>query len=241
MAHSPSITKRAPRTESQAKEMIVSHMNEDHGSSLSDYCQFYAKIPKKVADSAELVDIDLERMTINLKSSSEPAGSTVYIPIDPPMKSLEEAEVRLVEMALESMEALGRSMWKVKKWVAPSFPVGWAVVSAVGFGFYSLAVGSNFEKGAFVREYILMGNDFLGDLFLKYHKQSFSFMVFIHAVEAFHMHRTRLLKHDVKPLTGVWWAWMVGTFFEGMGSFLRFDNLVAGIRESAFGDKYRNH
>lgn len=134
-----------------AKERIISHMNADHTSSLSDYLQFYARIQEPLAATAVLVDISLTKMTISTKSS--PSGTTTtYIPIHPPMESLNDARVRLVEMAYESMAGLGKSRYVVNFYLPPKSFGQWAVVFLLAFAYYLFAFASNFEEGAFIRE-----------------------------------------------------------------------------------------
>lgn len=127
-------------------------MNSDHSSSLSDYLQFYAKLPESLASTAELVDISLTKMTISTRTSST-GTTTTYIPIRPtPMESLSDAEVRLVNMAYEAMEGLGKSRYIVDFYVPPKGFVQWATTFGVFFGFYAFSFASNFVEGAFIRE-----------------------------------------------------------------------------------------
>lgn len=44
------------------------------------------------------------------------------------------------------------------------------------------------------------------------------------------MARSRLRRHQTPRLGRVWWLWVVDTFFEGFGSFLRFDQAVEEVR-----------
>lgn len=138
-------------SDAAAKERIISHMNADHSSSLSDYLQFYAHIQEPLAATAVLLDISLTKMTISTKSS--PSGTTTtYIPIRPPMESLGDARVRLVDMAYEAMAGLGKSRYVVDFYLPPKGFVQWAIVFAVALGYYSFAFASNFEEGALIRE-----------------------------------------------------------------------------------------
>lgn len=127
-------------------------MNSDHSSSLSDYLQYYARLPEPLASTAELVDISLTKLTISTRSS--PTGTTTtYIPIRPtPMESLNDARERLVNMAYEAMEGLGKSPYIVDFYVPPKGFVQWATVFGVFLGYYSFSFASNFEEGALIRE-----------------------------------------------------------------------------------------
>lgn len=68
------------------------------------------------------------------------------------MKSLDDARVKLVEMAYEAMAGLGKSRYVVDFYLPPKSFVQWAIVFGVILGFYSFSFASNFEEGAFVRE-----------------------------------------------------------------------------------------
>lgn len=142
----------SPTLDAAKKQRIISHMNEDHSSSLSDYLQFYAQLPESLASTAELVDISLTKMTISTKTSPT-STTTTYITIRPtPMESLSDAEQRLVTMAYEAMDGLGKSRYIVDFYVPPKGFVQWATLFAVFFGYYAFSFASNFEEGAFIRE-----------------------------------------------------------------------------------------
>lgn len=127
-------------------------MNADHTSSLSDYLQYYSRLPESLASTAELVDISLTKMTISTRSSPT-ATTTTYLSIRPaPMESLSDAQERLVHMAYEAMEGLGKSRYVVDFYAPPKGFVQWATVLGVCLGYYSLSFTSNFEEGAHIRE-----------------------------------------------------------------------------------------
>ena len=65
------------------------------------------------------------------------------------------------------------------------------------------------------------------------------FMVVVHGAEAAHMARGRLRRHSVETFSGVWWAWVVDTFFEGFGAFQRFDGMVEKRRKEKGSGKER--
>ncbi len=51
-------------------------------------------------------------------------------------------------------------------------------------------------------------------------------MALLHSAEAVYMERSRLQRHTVKMFGRVWWMWILSTFVEGVGAFLRFDEVV---------------
>ena len=63
-------------------------------------------------------------------------------------------------------------------------------------------------------------------------------MVVIHGSEAVHMARTRLEKHSVPLFSKLWWKWVVSTFFEGVGNFIRFDGIVREEEEKKMKAKH---
>lgn len=58
-------------------------------------------------------------------------------------------------------------------------------------------------------------------------------MVAIHLAEAAWMARTRMGGFGVRWWERVWWLWVGSAFIEGMGSFLRFDEMVRELEEEA--------
>ncbi|KAK3173077.1 hypothetical protein OEA41_006406 [Lepraria neglecta] len=51
-------------------------------------------------------------------------------------------------------------------------------------------------------------------------------MIVIHGTELWHFERSRLRRHTVRVFSGTWWKWAVSNFVEGVGSFVRFDEVV---------------
>ena len=133
------------------KARITRHMNADHSDSIADYAAFYCRLPANLARTAALTDLSLHRLTLTV-TSPHGAQSEVYIPLNPPMKSYSESRERMVAMANEAMEGLGRSRHKVTRWVAPGL-VGGIVSVAVCFGYWAFWFGEReFAPGGFVRE-----------------------------------------------------------------------------------------
>jgi hypothetical protein len=130
---------------------VVTHMNNDHHDSIHDYAQYFARLPAPLASTATLSTLTLSKLTLTV-TSSHGAQSTVNIPLSPAMASFSESRERLVAMAIEAMEGLGRSRYKVRRWVPPGL-FGSIVCAAVAFGYWSFYYGEvQFAKGGFVRE-----------------------------------------------------------------------------------------
>lgn len=101
-------------------ECIISHMNKDHKVSLYDYLANYANIKLSLENPlhcVELVDVKLEKLTLNYSQSG--TLKSVVIPVEPPMKNLAEARFRLISMSFNSADAVGKSPYRITKFVTP--------------------------------------------------------------------------------------------------------------------------
>ncbi|MBQ5153902.1 DUF2470 domain-containing protein [Macrococcus caseolyticus] len=101
-------------------EAIISHMNKDHRVSLYDYLANYANIKLSLDNplhSVELVDVKLDKLTLNYSDSG--TLKSVVIPIQPPLKNLAESRFRFVSMAHKSADAIGKSPYRITKFVPP--------------------------------------------------------------------------------------------------------------------------
>ncbi|KAA8894037.1 hypothetical protein FN846DRAFT_456020 [Sphaerosporella brunnea] len=212
---------------------VCQHMNNDHADALCDYARYYARLPTSLAKTARLTTLSTTKLTLTI-TSSHGGTSEVNIPLSPPMESLLESRERLVAMAHEAAEGLGRSRYKVTRFVLPD-PVGVAVVAAVGFGYWSFWNASAvFARGGFVKEKIFLGGlDSVSALLEKYGGMLFWGVLAIHAVECVWIHRSRLRKHGVPTASSLWWKWILMTFFEGVGSVRRFEREVRRLEEEA--------
>ncbi|KAF8252476.1 hypothetical protein K440DRAFT_594945 [Wilcoxina mikolae CBS 423.85] len=210
---------------------VVAHMNNDHLDAIHDYAQYFARLPAPLASTATLSTLSLSKLTLTV-TSAHGAQSTVNIPLNPPMKSFSESRERLVAMTIEAMEGLGRSRYKVQRWVPPGF-VGSIVCAAVAFGYWSFWNGDvQFAKGGFVRETLFRG-EMLGqvaDLLRKWSYHLFWLVIAVHSLEVVLIHKTRLGKHGVETGSALWWKWALQTFAEGVGSVKRFDGEVRRLK-----------
>ena len=132
---------------------ICAHMNRDHSDNVQDYAAFYARLPAPLARTATLTGITLDHLELTVTASKGGAQSTVNIPLSPPMGTLGDARVRLIAMAMEAMEGLGRSRFKVTRWRAPSV-VDALIGLAVCFSYWAFYNGAReFAPGGFIKEY----------------------------------------------------------------------------------------
>ena len=148
-----------PIDDAALKARVMAHMNKDHKKSLSQYLQHYSKLPPAIADTAELVDISLSRITLTTRSSptrSSPTGAatTTYLPIRPsPMQQLSESRERLVYMANECLAGLGLSPYVVKTYAPPGI-VGVAIIVGVLAGLWTFSDKRNLAEGSFARVFV---------------------------------------------------------------------------------------
>ena len=152
-------------------------------------------------------------------------NSVHNVPIKPPMTSWAEARPRVVAMDADAVKGLRRSNVTVKRYKGPR---GWmtAVMVVCALTFLAFARPENFVPGSL-----------LYDTLLKYVPRFARFcwrvqplviypMLAIHVGETMHMERSRLRKHTVRMFSRTWWMWVVSTSVEGVGAFVRFDEVV---------------
>ena len=210
-----------------AKQRIITHMNADHQDSLVRYLEYYCHVSSYSARSARLEDISFNSLT--LKSS--PNGGSIYtIPIDPPMISWSEARERVVAMDAEAVAGLERSNITVKKYKRPKgFKALVFVAAACSFVVFSKR--SNFQPGSLFYDAVLRHVPAFAEWCYKIQPMVIYPMIVIHSGEAAYMVQSRLDKHTVPRFSKLWWKWVLSTFVEGFGAFVRFDQIVKGEDE----------
>jgi hypothetical protein len=218
------------------KSRIIIHMNADHAHSLVLYARHYNKLPLAFARTARLEDITPTHLTM---SSS---FGRLLVPLDPPLASLAQSRERLVAMHAECLEALGVEDVEVTEYRRPNRTWQWGFMAGVVAVYVSFPFGESMRPGSGgwgARLWSLDGRvDWLGELawFLK-GKFLLPLVVAIHVVEAYVMATGRLRRYNVEVMGRVWWCWVVSVFLEGFGAFMRFDEVVADIREKRGADK----
>ncbi|KAJ5893798.1 hypothetical protein N7495_005489 [Penicillium taxi] len=202
------------------KDFVIKHMNADHGGSVQLYLQAFCNISASKAQDAQIEDLTLNNLILSAK------GTRYNIPIDPPMKTFNEARGRLVAMHKESLERLGRSDVVLTEYRAPQ---GFQIVifGLVLFTFISCYQRDNLLPGSFVYEYL--GFKYVPD-FAHYiytiQPILFPFVVFIHVVESILLATLKLKPHGVPVLSGLWCAWIASCLIEGFGCFQRIGQIV---------------
>lgn len=205
-----------------ARIRILTHMNADHQDSISRYLQYYHSFSSFSSRNAILSDIDFTSMTVLPSPNSK---RTYRIAIFPPMTSWSEARPRVVEMDAEATAALGRSTVTVKEYTRPRgfMSVVWVAAFVT---FLAFSRRANFRPGSLCYDGLLHYVPGFNNFCWKIQPLVIYPMVVLHAAEALYMERSRLARHTVKAFGRVWWMWIFSTFVEGVGAFLRFDEVV---------------
>ncbi|KAH7021289.1 uncharacterized protein B0I36DRAFT_353963 [Microdochium trichocladiopsis] len=229
----------APPSDDALKARIITHMNRDHAAELAHYLRAFNGIPASAARGAQLTDLTLDTLHIETSASGTKPAHTVAI--SPPMASLSESRVRLVEMAKTAQAKLGLSDIKMDN--SYTRPEGGGIASFAGVAFYFLS--------ALALPWIKPGTaawDVVDSVYPSFAGGAGGFVwltraivvpvLLIHITEAWWMARTRLAKHSVDVGSRTWWLWTGNTFFEGAPAFWRFDKLVEAERVRRQGIKH---
>ena len=203
-----------------AQNRIISHMNSDHQDSLIRYLQHYAHLSAFSARNAHLSSLTLSSLTIH---SAPDRPHT--IPIHPPMTSFSETRPRVVAMDSEAVAGLKKSDITVKRYKRPRGFMT-VVMAAAAITFLLFSRRAHFRPGSFIYDLFLGYVPWFADFCWTVQPLVIWPMTVIHTAEVIYMQRSRLEKHTVRMLSGVWWMWIISTFVEGFGSFHRFDEVV---------------
>ena len=203
-----------------AKHRIITHMNADHQDSLIRYLEYYAHLSPFAARNAQLTDITFDSMTI-----ASGNNNIHNVPFKPPMTSWAEARPRVVAMDADAVKGLRRSNVTVKRYKGPR---GWmtAVMVACALTFLAFARPQNFVPGALLYDALLKYVPGFAKFCWRVQPLVIYPMLALHVAEAVHMERSRLRKHTVRMFSRTWWNWVVSTFVEGVGAFVRFDEII---------------
>ncbi|MCJ1480771.1 hypothetical protein MMC06_000926 [Schaereria dolodes] len=141
------------------------------------------------------------------------------------MSSWSEVRERVTTMDAEAVVGLRRSNVTVKKYKRPK---GWMilVMAATTITFIAFSKRSNFESGSILYDNVLKHAPGFAKFCHGIQPLVLYSMITIHGSEAVYMNRSRLKKHTVPLFSILWWKWVISTFFEGFGAFIRIDNLV---------------
>ncbi|KAI1506218.1 putative integral membrane protein [Biscogniauxia marginata] len=215
------------------KARLKAHMNRDHADSLSHYLRAYNGLSASAAASPELVDLTLDTLAI------ASASGTHIVPVTPPMKTLADARVVLVDMAQSAQAKLGLSDVRVAVYTPPE---GLGIVSFVGVTQY-LVSAATLALGLVApgtRVWDLLDAWFPGGAegYAWLVRAIFVPTVAIHVFETWWMIRGRLTQYRVESGSKLWWLWVGNTFLEGYPCMKRFDRLVEAERKRKQNEKH---
>ncbi|KAI0205665.1 putative integral membrane protein [Astrocystis sublimbata] len=211
---------------SDPKARIMGHMNKEHAAELKLYLRAFNGLSTSAAANAQLTDLTLDSLTISS------ATGTHTVTISPPMKSLADSRVRLVEMAARAQEKLGLSDIRIERFEGPR---GGGLLSFIGVAFYFVSAAA-VALGVLHRDTPAWR---LLDAYFPYGATGFVWLVkaiavpvaLIHVTEAWWMANTRLATYGVETGSVLWCKWVLETFVEGYPAFVRFDQLVQEERK----------
>jgi len=214
-----------------AKGRIVSHMNSEHGDSISRYLEHYLHVSSFSARNAKLEDVTFSSLTIRS------AGGQYTVPLTPRLGSWSEARERLIAMDQEAVKGLGRSPITVATYTRPR---GFHLVVFIGclMGYFSFSRRANFEPGSYPYEYIFKHVPAFAAFMAPKAYIAFGLMVAIHAGEAYLLAATKLRKHSVPVGSSLWLTWVASTFIEGFGAPQRFNAIVRKRTKEAESKKH---
>lgn len=141
------------------------------------------------------------------------------------MNAWSEARARFADLDAQALEGLGRSDITVKKYRKPTGFMA-VVFAAVLLTYIAFSRRSNFQPGSSL--YNMLLGHVKGFARFCYRVQPLVLYptLVIHLAESIHMHQSRLRKYNVPMFSRLWWTWIGSTMIEGVGAFIRIDQVV---------------
>lgn len=206
------------------KDRIISHMNREHTRELSHLLRHYNRLSSSQAAKPSLRDISLETMHIRA------GGLNHDVTFTPALKSWDDVRTRLVEMDATSRGALGISDVYVTEY-RPPHGLGLAFFIGVVSYFCSAIALPWIVPGSL--PWTILSKVFPGGptWYIWLVRVIFVPVLTIHVVEAYFFDKLRMKKHGVERWSGLWWAWEISVFLEGVSAMWRVDEIVAEKRQ----------
>ncbi|ANZ73787.1 BA75_01118T0 [Komagataella pastoris] len=211
----------------EVQARIVAHMNKDHRIALEDYLSVYGNIAidDKIANIT-MKDIELDNITLSFNHFDIEFPIIKPIPIDPPMKDIREARIKLTEMAKYCASKRGFSHFQVAE---TGYPASWGDFTILGallillMGFFSPSTLFNVILPALHCPPALVS-------FLDASTKSILICtILIHLIEIQFVLNPLLKKYRVPFDYKLEW-WLL-TFIDGYFTIRRFKNIVAKYEE----------
>lgn len=153
------------------------------------------------------------------------------------MSAWSEARARFADLDTQAVKGLGRSSITVKKYARPRGFLAVVFVTCT-LTYIAYSRRSNFQPGSLLYDILLRHTDAFARFCYKIQPFLLYPMVVLHLGEAVYMARTRLRKHSVPTFSKLWWIWVASTFIEGVGAFIRIDEMVREEEEKKASAKH---
>lgn len=128
-------------------------------------------------------------------------------------------------MDAEAVAGLKRSNITVRKYVKPTGFMALVAVMVL-LNLIVFPQRANFQPGSLFYDNLLVYAPRFARFNLYIRPLVLGLILGIHPAETVYMHVSRLRKHTVATLSGLWWIWILSTLVEGYGAFVRFDRIV---------------
>jgi hypothetical protein len=155
-------------------------------------------------------------------------GQQHTIVFDPPMKSLREARERVVQLDKDALNLLDRSDISINKYIPPSVKFGhlWNFSQCL-CAYILLPFPAIWQPGSPLYDTLLYRVPWFANFVAQIGWWIVvGIMIPVHGIEAGIMARRLRIKHGLTPLDGMWWAWTVSCFVEGVTAKWRLDDLI---------------
>ncbi|KAH7398859.1 hypothetical protein DE146DRAFT_509991 [Phaeosphaeria sp. MPI-PUGE-AT-0046c] len=225
----------APEAQEDAARLrIIKHMNADHQDSIRRYLEAYSKESVFQTRNAQMIDINLNEMKFTCNNRQH------TITFDPPLNSLREARERVVQLDKDALQILGRSDIAVNRYIPPTTnPAHLMNFSACLLSYLFLPIPAIWQPGSILYDTLLHHVPWFASFVAQVGWWIVVvFMIPLHTAEAGFMARRLRTKHGLTPLDGMWWAWTVSCFVEGITSKWRLDGLVDAKRREKDAKKH---
>ncbi|KAF3936518.1 hypothetical protein ABW19_dt0205685 [Dactylella cylindrospora] len=216
-------------SEAAARTRILSHMNKDHVYDTKLYLVHRLNYPKTILlPTAKPVVLLSDIQTTHISVSID--DEVKEIPFEPPMNSLADSRVRLVEMtrAAEAALRVDRDMVGVKVHWQPPERGEIVFLFAMLTAAYILFLPTTLLPGGFLRESILKDYPAVAELMYQYTTIGYWTFVLIHAAEAAWFSWAKLAKFWVVPGVDAVTAglWFLDVAVNGLPTIKKWDRMV---------------
>ncbi|KAF8758392.1 integral membrane protein [Rhizoctonia solani] len=140
-----------------------------------------------------------------------------------------QARERLVAMASEAMEGLGRSRWRVESYPRPSLAgILYGATTGIVLGL-TLFPNETLRPGAKARQIVLFDSENIARWIYTYHREIRSVITCVAFYTAIMPMRRRLQRHSYKSGWGHWFAWFTAALLGGPVACTSFDSEVKAV------------